>query len=121
MGYQVTSIVFSDETVQNIKPWWQIEKMDTIIITIPFSKKTPRSNIENRLTNLCSFIRGFKGQLFLMSSIGIYPNTKIEIKEDTYPENLLQKNLVFVERTIQNIFHKPIYCGWADLWEMTDT
>ncbi|WP_394265390.1 hypothetical protein [Bergeyella zoohelcum] len=40
-------------------------------------------NIENKPINLCSFTQGFKGQLFLMITIGIYSDAKVEVKEDT--------------------------------------
>lgn len=104
MGYYVTPIAFSDDETQDIEIWKDLELLDVIIIAVPFSKKASKQNLQNRVSNICTFIRGYEKQLFLMSSIGIYPQKEIEITEKSFDDEDLQPNLLFVEKLVRSYF-----------------
>lgn len=105
MGYDSVVIQFrDDEVVQEYKPWEVSDQLDTIIITVPFSKRTDPQLLRNRFENISLFINGFSKQLFLMSSIGIYPQTGMEIAENTLEEDDLNPGILSVEQLIKNKF-----------------
>ncbi|PKF76126.1 hypothetical protein [Chryseobacterium sp. PMSZPI] len=79
-------------------PWDEIKTLDVIIITIPVSEKSCCvSSLYNRIQNLSSFIGDFEGQIFLMSSTGVYPNTEKEFIEED-----IAVNSISGERMIRN-------------------
>jgi len=79
-GFKPTIVSFSDEKILKDPGQWEVlSTLDIIIITVPFSKK---GSLSNSLHNLFSFIGDFKGQLFYMSSTGVYPNIEKEFLED---------------------------------------
>ena len=79
-GFKPTIVSFSDDQILKDPGQWEVAStLDIIIITVPFSGKD--SSI-NRVHNLFSFIGDFKGQLFYMSSTGVYPNIEKEFLED---------------------------------------
>jgi len=105
MGYHSMVIQFWDnEIFPEFKSWESIKDMDVIIITVPFSKRTSIKLLENRFENLSSFIDGFKKQLFLMSSIGVYPQVEIEISEKTLKKKHLNPSILFVEELVKEKF-----------------
>lgn len=55
MGYYVTPIAFSDDETQDIEIWEDLELLDVIIIAVPFSKKASKQNLQNRVSNICTF------------------------------------------------------------------
>lgn len=66
--------------------WKAIENIDVLIITIPVSEKSCCvSSLYNRIQNLSAFIGDFKGQMFLMSSTGVYPDLSKEFTEEDIP------------------------------------
>ncbi|ASW73902.1 hypothetical protein IQ37_17955 [Chryseobacterium piperi] len=68
--------------------WDVINKLDILIITIPLSGKSCCvSSLYNRIQNLLSFIGEFNGQLFLMSSTGVYPDLSKEFSEEDMPSD----------------------------------
>lgn len=68
--------------------WDVINKLDILIITIPLSGKSCcASSLYNRIQNLLSFIGDFNGQLFLMSSTGVYPDLSKEFTEEDMPSD----------------------------------
>ncbi len=78
--------------------WSEIKDMDVLIITIPVSEKSCCvSSLYNRIQNLSAFIGDFKGQMFLMSSTGVYPDLPKEFTEEDMP---LEK--VSGERMLRN-------------------
>lgn len=80
--------------------WEAIENLDVLIITIPVSEKSCCvSSLYNRIQNLTSFIGNFKGQMFLMSSTGVYPDMDKEFTED---EVSIDK--ISGERMVRNIY-----------------
>lgn len=104
-GFNSITIQFSDyEIFQENSSWNVISDLDTILITIPFPKRTSVDLLKNRFENISSFIKGFKNQLFIMSSIGIYPQVEMEIRENTLEEQLLNSNILFVEKLMKRNF-----------------
>lgn len=76
--------------------WSEIKNIDVLIITIPVSEKSCCvSSLYNRIQNLSAFIGDFKGQMFLMSSTGVYPDLPQEFTEEDVP-------LVSGERILRN-------------------
>ncbi|BAP31327.1 uncharacterized protein CHSO_2290 [Chryseobacterium sp. StRB126] len=78
---------FPDYQLTEPYPKWQaMENLDVLIVTIPISEKSCCvSSLYNRIQNLSSFIGDFKGQLFLMSSTGVYPDISKELSEEDIP------------------------------------
>lgn len=100
-----TMMEFSGEQVQqSIQPWSEISDIDSLIITVNFSKRTDIEVLKNRFENVSRFIKGFDKQVFLMSSIGVYPPLEQDIDEDTLPENELQPNIWSVEQQMRKYF-----------------
>lgn len=79
--------IFPDYQLSEVYPKWEmIESLDVVIITIPISEKSCCvSSLYNRIQNLSSFIGDFKGQMFLMSSTGVYPDIEKEFTEIDVP------------------------------------
>lgn len=104
-GFDVTMINFpSLEISKNSTRWKALDILDVIIITVPFSKQSDINSLLLRFENISQFIEGFEKQLFLMSSIGIYPPIETEIEEKTFNDSLLVPNLLQVEKLILNKF-----------------
>lgn len=82
----ITAKVVSFPDYQLTEPyhqWPAIDNLDVLIITIPISEKSCCvSSLYNRVQNLASFIGDFKGQMFLMSSTGVYPDEPKEFTEE---------------------------------------
>lgn len=79
-------------------------KCDIIIITVPFSQRTALPVLEIRFRNICNFLGDFKGQLFLCSSTGIYPQIDQIISENSVSENLLNKSIWPIEKLMKAKF-----------------
>jgi len=80
--------------------WEEIQNMDALIITIPVSEKSCCvSSLYNRIKNLSLFIGDFKGQMFLMSSTGVYPDISKDLTEEDVP---VEK--VSGERLVRNTY-----------------
>ncbi|MFJ1429895.1 hypothetical protein ACILE2_03705 [Capnocytophaga canimorsus] len=77
MGFEATQIFFPEEhTLEKTKIWECLQELETIIITIPFSKNTDIKRLENKFQNMLRFISNYNKSIFLMSSIGIYPQVE---------------------------------------------
>ncbi|WP_162088740.1 Rossmann-fold NAD(P)-binding domain-containing protein [Chryseobacterium aquaeductus] len=83
-GFSPTLVAFGEDTLTNdISPWKLLDELDVIIITIPFSSKRESSDsILLKWNQLSEFMKDFTGQLFFMSSTGVYPNLEREFFED---------------------------------------
>ena len=85
----INAVVASFPDYQLAEPifqWTEIKDMEILIITIPVSEKSCCvSSLYNRIQNLSSFIGDFTGQMFLMSSTGVYPDLCKEFTEDDIP------------------------------------
>ena len=80
--------------------WDKLGLLNHIIISVPlFSKRIDQERLKIRITNLSGFIRGFKGTLILMSSIGVYQEFSAAITED-----LLPSEAVAGEKEIKELF-----------------
>ncbi|MFP3833690.1 hypothetical protein [Chryseobacterium sp. SIMBA_028] len=86
-GLNAVVASFADYQLKDpIPQWGEIKNMDALIITIPVSEKSCCvSSLYNRIQNLSSFIGDYKGQLFLMSSTGVYPDLSQEFTEEDLP------------------------------------
>ncbi|WP_419867937.1 Rossmann-fold NAD(P)-binding domain-containing protein [Chryseobacterium sp. CT-SW4] len=84
----------------------QVTRPQVLIITIPFSKRTDRESLMSRFSNLITCIKQnrFEGQMFLMSSIGIYPDTEDLITEENVQEDLLEPHILLVEKLMKKEF-----------------
>lgn len=102
--YSIAIQFWDYEVFQEYKSWKVLNNLDSIIITVPFSKRTSTKLLQNRFENISLFIDGFKKQLFLMSSIGIYPQIQMKISEKTLSEEHLNPSILFVERFIKEKF-----------------
>ncbi len=86
------------QLTETVSQWMEIKNTDVLIITIPISEKSCCvSSLYNRIQNLSAFIGDFKGQMFLMSSTGVYPDVSGEFTEEDVP---LEK--VSGERMLRN-------------------
>lgn len=74
------------QLTEPVPQWEEINTIDALIITIPVSEKSCCvSSLYNRIQNLSSFIGDFKGQMFLMSSTGVYPDLPKDFIEEDVP------------------------------------
>lgn len=80
-------VCFPDyQLIEPYPKWSVLENLDVLIITIPISGKSCCvSSLYNRIQNLSLFIGDFKGQMFLMSSTGVYPDMEKEFTEEEVP------------------------------------
>gem|GEM_PF-134841 len=85
-GYHPTLVRFPDALDSNIRAWEVAKDLDAIIICVPFSGlRGAQVSMTEKRQNLLNFLGDFKGQLFLMSSTGVYPQTEKEFLEDDQP------------------------------------
>ena len=85
-GYHPTVADFPDHLSQEMKEWEAASQLDAIIITVPFSGiRGAQVSMEGRQKNMLSFLGDYKGQLFLMSSTGVYPQSEKEFTEEDQP------------------------------------
>ncbi|SFN39089.1 hypothetical protein SAMN05421594_2514 [Chryseobacterium oleae] len=100
-GFNTTLASFPDfQLEEKITQWDEIKAMDVVIITIPLSGKSCcASSLYNRIQHLLSFIGDFHGQMFVMSSTGVYPDIPGE-----YTEESLSSDQVQGERIIKNTY-----------------
>ncbi|KPE51121.1 hypothetical protein [Chryseobacterium indologenes] len=83
-GFNAILASFPDYQLDESIPQWSvISQLDALIITIPLSGKSCCvSSLYNRIQHLLSFTGDFKGQMFVMSSTGVYPDLPKEFTED---------------------------------------
>lgn len=88
-GFHPYVINFPDYLLAEKHPQWQMmNDIDVLIITIPLSGKSCcASSLYNRIQNLFSFIGDYSGQIFLMSSTGVYPDLNEEFVEEDLSSN----------------------------------
>ncbi|UOU97148.1 NAD(P)-binding domain-containing protein [Chryseobacterium daecheongense] len=81
-GYHATLVDFPDDRSEKITGWKVAPQLDGIIITVPFSGiRGMQVSMKNRQKNLLKFLGDYKGQLFLVSSTGVYPQAEKEFTE----------------------------------------
>lgn len=95
-GYHATLASFPDEINPELKEWEVASLLDAIIIGIPFSGiRGMQVSMKERQQNLLKFLGDFKGQLFLMSSTGVYPELdKDFVEEDKSVNEVESENFI---------------------------
>lgn len=95
-GYHTTLVDFPDDLSEAMTEWEMAPQLDSIIITVPFSGiRGAQVSMKERQENLLKFLGDYKGQLFLMSSTGVYPETEKEFTEDDQPaENVPSESFI---------------------------
>jgi len=83
-GYHTTLVDFPDEHLSGTMKEWEVAaQLDAAIITVPFSGiRGAQISMKDRQENLLAFLGAYKGQLFLMSSTGVYPEVEKDFTED---------------------------------------
>ncbi|WP_300686231.1 hypothetical protein [Chryseobacterium sp.] len=83
-GYYTTLVDFPDEDISETMTVWKVaSQLDAVIITVPFSGvRGSEIPMYDRAKNLLTFLGDYKGQVFMMSSTGVYPNIDKEFTED---------------------------------------
>jgi len=104
-GYHTTLVDFPDEHNPEIKEWEVVPQLDAIIISVPFSGlRGAQIPMNNKRQNLLNFLGDYKGQLFLMSSTGVYPQLEKEFTEDDTPaENVESESFILEQFPQTNI------------------
>ncbi|WDF46269.1 hypothetical protein PQ459_15325 [Chryseobacterium sp. KACC 21268] len=104
-GYHATLVSFPDELDANMKPWEVAKDLDAIIISVPFSGlRGAQIAMNDKRQNLLNFLGDYKGQLFLMSSTGVYPQSEKEFTEDDTPaENVESESFILEQFPQTNI------------------
>ena len=98
-GYHITLIDFSDETDTSIQPWNILPELEAVIITIPFSGiRGAQISMKERQDNLIRFLSNYNGQMFLMSSTGVYPETEQDYTESDKPSQEVESESFILER-----------------------
>lgn len=95
-GYHATLVSFPNELDPEMKPWEFASELDAIIVSVPFSGiRGTQIPMDDKRQNLLNFLGDYKGQLFLMSSTGVYPQTEKEFAEDDQPaENVESESFI---------------------------
>lgn len=95
-GYHATVVGFSDEVSEEMNEWEVASQLDAVVITVPFSGiRGAQVSMKERQGNLLKFLGDYKGQVFLMSSTGVYSQEEKEFMEDDQPaENVDSENFI---------------------------
>lgn len=105
LGFESEVDAFSDVEIESdVKPWKILQELDVVIITIPFPKNAEFDRLSNRFKNVIQFIKNFDKPIFLMSSIGIYPQMDEEMNETNVFEESLNQNILGIENLMKNEF-----------------
>jgi len=98
-GFHVTLVNFPDELNPQMKTWEVASHLDAIIIGIPFSGiRGMQVSMKDRQQNLLKFLGDYKGQLFLMSSTGVYPEIDQDFKEEDKPAQEVESENFILEK-----------------------
>lgn len=103
--YHATVVGFSDEVSEEMKEWEAASQLDAVVITVPFSGiRGAQVSMKERQENLLKFLGDYKGQVFLMSSTGVYSQEEKEFTEDDQPvENVDSENFILQQFPHANI------------------
>ena len=86
------------------KPLENISSFDFIVITIPYGKRNTIEELNHRFSNLIHFFNNFSGQIILISSTGIYPDSTKSIIEDSYSDSELNEPYISIENLVKSNF-----------------
>lgn len=83
-GYHPTLVDFPDHDITGTMKGWDVAtQLDAVIITVPFAGvRGAEIPLHERAQNLLAFLGDYSGQVFMMSSTGVYPNIDKEFTED---------------------------------------
>lgn len=98
-GYHATLTSFPDTLDAEMQPWTVAKDLDAIIISVPFSGlRGAQTPMNDKRQNLLNFLGDHKGQLFLMSSTGVYPQIEKEFIEEDLPAQEVESEIFILER-----------------------
>lgn len=98
-GYHTTLVSFPNELDPEMKEWDAAKKLDAIIISVPFSGiRGAQIPMNDKRENLLNFLGDFKGQLFLTSSTGVYPETEKDFTEDDKPAQEVESESFILDK-----------------------
>lgn len=98
-GYHTTLVSFPNELNPEMKEWDAAKKLDAIIISVPFSGiRGAQIPMNDKRENLLNFLGDFKGQLFLTSSTGVYPETEKDFTEDDKPAQEVESESFILDK-----------------------
>ncbi|UFH32963.1 NAD(P)-binding domain-containing protein [Chryseobacterium sp. C-71] len=98
-GYHASLIRFSHELYSEMKEWKVAKELDAIFICVPFSGlRGAKVPMNDKRQNLLNFLGDYKGQLFLASSTGVYPETEKEFTEDDQPAKEVESESFILEK-----------------------
>lgn len=98
-GYHTTLVSFPDELDSEMKPWEVAPELDAIIISVPFSGlRGAQIPMNDKRQNLLNFLGDYRGQLFLTSSTGVYPQTETEFTEAEQPAENVESERFILEK-----------------------
>ncbi len=80
------------------------EVFDTLVVSVPITRKDDMETIRNRFTRLAAFVGKLRfKQAVFFGSVGIYPNENAVIHEDSYPDEALDQKLLFGEKALRAV------------------
>ncbi|MBD3906182.1 NAD(P)-binding domain-containing protein [Chryseobacterium sp. Ch-15] len=98
-GYHPTLVSFPNELNPEVKEWEAAKELDAIIISVPFSGiRGAQIPMNDKRENLLNFLGDFKGQLFLISSTGVYPETEKDFSEDDKPAKEVESESFILDK-----------------------
>ncbi|WP_445431151.1 NAD(P)-binding domain-containing protein [Chryseobacterium indoltheticum] len=98
-GYHTTLVSFPNELDPEMTEWDAAKKLDAIIISVPFSGiRGAQIPMNDKRKNLLNFLGNFKGQLFLTSSTGVYPETEKDFTEDDKPAQEVESESFILDK-----------------------
>jgi nucleoside-diphosphate-sugar epimerase len=98
-GYQATLVSFPNELDPEMKEWEAGNELDAIMISVPFSGiRGAQIPMNDKRENLLNFLGDFTGQLFLISSTGVYSQEDKEFTEDDQPAKDVESESFILEK-----------------------
>lgn len=98
-NYHPTLVDFPDHVSEATTTWNVLSQLDAVIVTVPFSGiRGTQISMKERHENLLKFLGNYKGQLFLMSSTGVYPQDEKEYTEDDQPAKDVESESFIVNK-----------------------
>lgn len=95
-GFHPTLIDFNE--IENVSKWKVSHQLDVVLVAVPLSlKRDSREELDKKINGIINFIKDFKGQLFVISSTGIYPQ---------YPKIYKEKDVKVSQISTESEFEK---------------
>ena len=98
-GYHATLVSFPETIDTKMQAWEAAKDLDAIIISVPFSGlRGAQIPMNDKRQNLLNFLGDYKGQLFLLSSTGVYPETEQDFTEADKPAQKVESESFILEQ-----------------------